>query len=164
MNRLLLMLVLLTFVPMAHAAKPDMYTDEYGFILEIVDCGDFSVMDNIWEVDKIKDFYDNEGNFMRSQINITAWDDIYRHDDIDGPHLYGTAHVMARWTLDGNGDWFDTQSGLAVAITVPGEGQLFFDAGRLIYNVSNGWELIFSAGRHHDWNFEEYEVLCNYFE
>ena len=45
-----------------------------------------------------------------------------------------------------------------------GQGHVFFDADRLIYNVPNGWELIFSAGEKYDWNYDDYEALCEYFE
>ena len=39
---------------------------------------------------------------------------------------------------------------------------LFFDAGKVVYNVDN--EIIFSAGKRHDWNFGDFEALCAYFE
>jgi hypothetical protein len=148
----------------ALAKKPVSYTDEFPLFIEIVDCGDYSVVDDAWEIDKIKDFYDKDGNFVRSQIVITAADDIYRDDEPEGVHLYGTAHVSAEISFDENGDALYTQSGKAVAIMIPGYGRLFLDAGKLVFNMDDGWDLIFSAGKHHDWNFGDFEALCGYFE
>ena len=71
----------------ALANKPVSYTFEYPLLLEIVDCGDFKIMDNVWEVDDIKDFYDKDGNFVRSQILVSADDDLYRDDQPEGIHL-----------------------------------------------------------------------------
>ena len=159
------LLVLLLLTPSgALAARPDIYTDEFTYQTEVVVCGEFSIMDEITEIDKIKDFYDKNGSFIRSQINITAFDDIFRSDDPDGMHLYGTAHVSGSVTFDENGDALWTQNGKAVAITVPHYGPIFMDAGRLIFNMDKGWELVFSAGRNKDWNFGDFTALCSYFD
>ena len=148
----------------ALAAKPVSYTDEYPVFYEIVDCGDFTVVDDAWEIDKVKDFYDKEGNFLRSQIIITAFDDLYRDDEPEGVHLTGKAQISGLVSYDENGDELWTQRGKAIAIMVPGYGSLFFDAGRLVFNVDDGWDLIFVAGRQHDWNLGDFEALCTYFE
>jgi len=148
----------------ALANKPVSYTFEYPLLLEIVDCGDFKIMDNVWEVDDIKDFYDKDGNFVRSQILVSADDDLYRDDQPEGIHLTGQARISGRVTFDENGDELWTQQGKAVAIMVPGYGPLFLDAGRLVFNVDDGWELIFSAGNRHDWNFGDFAALCEFFE
>ena len=159
------LLVLLLLLPSgALAAKPDFYSDEFTFETEVVDCGEFSVMDEVTEIDKIKDFYDKNGSFIRSQINITASDNMFRADDPDGVHLYGTAHISAWITFDQNGDALWTQNGKAVAIIVPQYGPIFLDAGKLIFNMDNGWELLFSAGRNKDWNFGDFAALCEFFE
>jgi hypothetical protein len=164
MKHLLVLLSLLLMSLPAQATKPDAYTNEYGFADEIVDCGDFSVWDDAWVVENVKDFYDKDGNFIRSDMAITGYDDLYRFDDVEGVHLTGTAHIMGRVSFDGNGDMLWTQSGLAVAIIVPGYGPIFLDAGRLVFNMDDGWDLIFSAGKNHDWNFGDVEALCNYFD
>ncbi len=148
----------------ALADKPDFDTYEDAYTIEIVDCGDFSVMDDVLEFGDIKTFYDKDGNFVRSQIIITAFDDVYRDTDPEGIHLSGKAHISGLVSFDENGDELWTQSGKAVAIMVPGYGSLFMDAGRLVYNVDDGWDLIFSAGRQHDWNFGDFDALCTYFE
>lgn len=164
MKHLLFLFALLLVALPAQAAKPDSYTLEYGGVGEIVDCGDFSVMDDAWVIEQVKDFYDKDGNFIRSQSNFTAFDDLYRFDDPEGTHLTGTAHLNGRITFDENGDMLWTQTGIAVAIIVPGYGPVFLDVGRLVFNMDNDWELIFSAGKHHDWNFGDFEALCNYFD
>ena len=164
--RLITVVILLFFVASfnAQAGKPDKYTNEYPFLAEVVDCGDFSVLDDAWIVENVKDFYDEDGNFIRSDMQITGYDDLYRSDDIEGVHLTGTAHINARVSFDENGDMLWAQSGLAVAIMVPGHGRVFLDAGRLVFNMDDGWDLVFSAGKNHDWNFEDFAALCEYFE
>ena len=146
----------------ALAGKPVSYTDEYPYLWEIVDCGDFWVVDDSWEIDKINEFYDKDGNFVRLQLIWTTYDDIYRDDEPEGAHLFGKSHVSARISFDENGDELWTQQGQVVNITIPGYGPLFFDAGKVVYNVDN--EIIFSAGKRHDWNFGDFEALCAYFE
>jgi len=148
----------------AQAGKPDMYTIEYASPGEIVNCGTFTIVDDAYVIENIKDFYDNDGVFIRSNAQITANDDVYRLDDPDGVHLTGTANIMGRVTFDEYGDMIWTQSGKAVAIIVPEYGPIFLDAGRLVYNMDNGWELLFSAGKNHDWNFGDFQALCGYFE
>lgn len=164
MKHLLFLLALLLVALPAQANKPDAYTVEYPAFGEIVDCGDFSVMDDAWVIEDIKDFYDKDGNFLRSQLIITAFDDLYRDDEPEGVHLTGTAHISARISFDENGDALWTQQGKAVAIMVPGYGPIFLDAGRLVYNMDDGWDLVFSAGERHDWNFGEFEALCGFFK
>ena len=157
--------VLFLLTPLyALAGKPDFYAYDDAYTIEIVDCGDFSVMDDILEFGDIKDFYDKDGNFVRTQIYLTGFDDLYRDDDPGGVRLSGKANISGRVSYNEDGDELWTQSGKAVAIMVPGYGPIFLDAGRLVYNVDDGWDLIFSAGKRHDWNFGEFEALCNYFE
>jgi hypothetical protein len=146
------------------AGKPISYTDEYPYFWWIADCGDFWVVDDSWEIDKVNEFYDKDGNFVRLQLIWTTYDDIYRYDEPEGAHLYGTSHVSARLEFDENGDEIWTQQGVVANITIPGYGPLFLDAGKVVNNVTNGWEIVFSAGKRHDWNFGEFEALCNYFE
>lgn len=159
-------LILLFFVASfnAQAGKPVTYTLEYPSFGEVVDCGDFSVWDDAWIIEDVKDFFDKDGNFVRSDSHFTAYDDLFRFDDPEGVHLTGTAHLKARISFEENGDMLWTQSGLAVKIIVPGYGPIFIDAGRLVFNMDNGWELIFSAGKNHDWNFGDFAALCEYFE
>jgi transposase-like protein len=55
----------------------------------------------------------------------------------------------------------DIRAIFVVNITIPGYGPLFLDAGKVIYD---GYDVVFSAGKRHDWNFGEFEALCQYFE
>ena len=162
MTRLLLILVLLFFVPLVHAAKPDQDMWEDAYTEEIVDCGDFSVLDDVIEVVNVRRFRDNDGGFIRSKAHVTVYDDMYRDDDYEGPHLFGTGHVNGGWSYDKVDGWVYSESGLGVSIQVPGEGHLFLDVGRLVWN--SGWELIFVAGNRHDWEHGDFDALCEYFE
>ena len=164
MKYLFILLAMLLVASPAGATKPETDTFAYWSFAEIADCGDFSVMDEAWVIEDVKVFYDKGGNFVRSHMKFTAFDDLYRDDDPDGIHLTGTAHLNARVSLDENGDALWTQQGIAIAIVVPGYGPLFLDVGRLVFNMDNDWELIFSAGKHHDWNFGEFDALCEYFD
>ena len=148
----------------AQAGKPDTYHDEFWDYIEIVDCGDFSIMDDNFIMLDGKIFFDKDGNFIREQMHFRGFDDLYRDDDPEGTHLTGTAHLNVRISFDTNGDALWTQQGLAVAIIVPGYGPLFLDAGKLVFNMDNEWEIIFSAGKHHDWNFGDFDALCEFFD
>jgi hypothetical protein len=162
MKHLLLLALLLVVLP-AHATKPDANTIEFSDLVEVADCGDFMVMDDAWIIMESKDFYGTNGDYIRTQLKLTGFDDLYSDADPEGIHLTGTAHLNVRLTFDKNGDPLWVQQGLAVAIVVPGYGPLFFDAGKLIWNDATG-ELVFSAGRQHDWNFGDFEALCEYFD
>jgi len=164
MKHLLLLLALLLVALPAQAAKPVTYTDEFWDYAEIVDCGDFSVMDDSFAMLDGKIFKDKDGSFIREQMHFTGFDDLYRDDDPEGTHLTGTAHLNVRISFDTNGDALWTQQGLAIAIIVPGYGPLFLDAGKLVFNMDNEWEIIFSAGKHHDWNFGDFDALCEFFD
>lgn len=164
MKRFLLILVLLFVVPLTHAAKPDSFIYEDEYIEEIVDCGSFSVMDNVLETGKVQEFYDKDGNFIRQQVHVTVHDDMYRHDDFAGPHVYGTGHINGRFFFDKDGGAHWSESGLGVSISVPGEGPIFLDVGRLVWSESEGWDLTFVAGNRHDWENGDFDALCEYFE
>ncbi|MCW8924700.1 MAG: hypothetical protein OQJ84_00425 [Xanthomonadales bacterium] len=164
MKHLLLLLALLLVSLPVQAAKPNLDAYEDAYTIEIVDCGDFSVMDDVMEFGDIKTFFDKDGNFARTQIVIQAYDELYRDDDPEGVRLSGKAQISGLVSFDENGDELWTQQGKATAIMVPGYGSLFMDVGRLVYNVDDGWDLIFSAGKQHDWNFGDFEALCEFFE
>ena len=78
MKHLLFLLVLLLVALPAQATKPDTYTDEFWDYIEIVDCGDFSVMDDSFVMLDGKIFKDKDGNFIREQMHFTGSDDLYR--------------------------------------------------------------------------------------
>ena len=164
MKRFLLIFLLLFIVPLVHAAKPDSYIYEYADIEQVVNCGAFSVMDDFVEVGKVQEFLDKEGNLVRQQVHVTVYDDMYRDDDFEGPHLYGTGHVNGRLYFDKDDGLHWSESGLGVSIIVPGEGPLFLDVGRLVYSESSGWNVTFIAGNRHNWEFEDFDALCEYFE
>ena len=147
----------------AQADKPDKYSFEFLDLGFVADCGDFSVMDDAYIILDNKDFYDKKGNYVRSHLHFTAFDDLYNDAYPDGIHLTGTAHMNALVSFDKNGDPLWTQQGIAIKIIVPGYGPLFLDVGRLVWNDATG-DLIFSAGKHHDWNFGEIDALCNYLD
>lgn len=164
MKHLVLLLALLLTAAMAQAAPPERWADEFEEHFELVDCGDFQIWDDALIFVDGKDFFDRDGNHIRSQLKFLGFDDLYSTADPGGTHLTGTAHLNVRQTFDKNGDpllW--VQQGIAVAIVVPGYGPVFMDVGRLIWDEVTG-ELVFSAGRHHDWNFGDFEALCDYFD
>jgi len=163
MKQLVLLIVLLLTAVVAQSDQPEVWTDEIEDHFELVDCGDFQIWDDALIIMNGKDFYDRDGNYIRSQIMFLGFDDLYSTADPDGIHLTGTAHLNVRLTFDKNGDPLWVQQGIAVAIVVPGYGPVFMDVGRLVWNDATG-DLVFSAGRHHDWNFGEFEALCDYFD
>jgi hypothetical protein len=106
-----------------------------------------------------RDFYDNDGNLTRAAARYSFDDDLYHEDFPDGIHLYGSAEVNHQWFFENDELWHKV-SGRPVAITVPGYGPMYFDAGQFI--LVNG-ELEFVAGKNHDYLQGEVDAICYYF-
>lgn len=164
MKRLAIAWVLAILAPLAQAAQPVRYTDEFpGF--EVFFCDGFAVFNEGWVRFEVMDFIDDEGYWIRTQIHSTVMDDFYRADDPAGTHLTGTAGANHRITLgdDGHVYWAQAGQALGIAVIIPGYGPIFKDVGRIVFDLDSDWEIVFEAGSRHDLQFLN-ELLCAYFE
>jgi hypothetical protein len=156
-------ILLLAFSFTAQAAKPVVWSDEFPDLFVLAECDGFDVMDDTYNFVSGKDFFDKDGNWIRTQMHWKALDYLYSSKYPEGLILTGTASVMVRFWAGENGEDFQSVQGLNIGIIVPGYGPLFYEAGKIVFDW-NGPEVVFAAGKHKDWNFGEIEALCNYFD
>jgi hypothetical protein len=143
------------------AAKPDSGGGTFFFPGDpLVDCGDFWILDNTLMRVSWRDFYDEEGNWVRSEAHYSFKDDLYHEGFPEGTHILGNSQANHQWYVKDGEMTAHKVSGLPVAITVPGYGPLFFEAGMWI-GVDG--ELVFVAGKHKDWVEQDVDAICGYF-
>jgi hypothetical protein len=162
---LFLALVLLVFgCGDVFAGKPDSHSLGYYDLLDVVNCGDFSVMDDVRVVANISDHFDADGNIERSHIHLVARDDFYRDDDPGGSHVTGKARISERVSFDeaGNPLWAPVE--IFVTVRVSGVGVLLLDVGALEVELDGDWNFEFSGDRFSDWAAADFEALCAHFE
>lgn len=154
-------LTLCLTVPLtASAAKPDSGGGSIFYEADpLVYCGDFSILTDFLMDYSWRDFYDKDGNWVRSAVQLTFYDDLFRHDFPDGIHLYGKARANEQHFSEGDESRVKV-TGTQVAITVPGYGHMFFDAGQFIL-VDGELEVI--RGKNHNYLRDETDAICDYF-
>ena len=148
------LVVLLILVPLtsAWAKPPDRGTDQFAVDGPIADCVDFLAYEHV-EIDlRWVDFFDGDGNFVREQVYWALAGYAYNLDNPDIRLSYSPLHYKETYTAAGQ----HTIVGLWV--NVPGEGQVWHDAGRLEF-VDWGYELAFAAGQHDYWEGDT-DALC----
>lgn len=158
--RMFFVLTLLSFIfPLcASAAKPDQTKFSMYFPADpLVDCGDFLILDDVAIDAALKDFFDKEGNWVRSSADYFFEDDLYNENFPDGIHLKGKSSVHWQWYDDGSFQ----NTGVRVGITVPGYGPLFFDSGHFGQN-SDG--VFYVHGHNQDWTSWEIDAICAYLD
>ena len=154
-------LTLSFIVPLtASAAKPDSGKGSDFYEAEpLISCGDFWILDDNLVDYSWNDFYDNNGNWVRSAARYSFDDDLYHEDFPDGIHLYGKGQANHQWFSDGDEFWHKV-TGSVVKITVPGYGHMYFDAGQ--FTFVDG-VLAFIHGKHHNYILDEADAICDYF-
>ena len=166
MKKIIMLFIALTTMPLAYADKPDKYMVEFDGPEEFA-CEGFTVNNDAHIIFESKDFFDHDGNYVRTQIITEVSDDFYRSDLPEGTHLLSTGHsnVRIEWNEQGGYTTW-TQSGLALnaPVTIPGYGPILKDVGRLVFNLDAGWDITFSAGKRHALNDGTLaDALCSYF-
>lgn len=154
-------LILCLIVPLtASAAKPDSGGETFFFEADpLVNCGDFWIVDDTHMDYSWREFYDKDGNWVRAAERYSFDDDLYHADFPDGIHLYGNAQANHQWFYK-DGEFWHKVTGPVVGITVPGYGQMFFDAGQFIFVDG---ELEFIHGKNHNYILGETDAICDYF-
>lgn len=124
--------VLCLTIPFSVLAKKPQKGEWAGFFdaEPAIDCGDYTIFDNIvFEVSWI-DFFDKSGDWIRTFENYRIYEDFYR--DGKPVHLSSKSefHVQAFYF---DGEWqYEQRQGLFNQVTVPGYGNLFIQAGRIM--------------------------------
>ena len=154
-------LTLCLMIPLtASAAKPDSGGGSYNFPADpFIFCGDFWILDNILMDYSWRDFYDKDGNVVRSAEKYTFDDDLYHEGFPDGIHLYGKG-IGNNQSFFKDGEFWRRVTGAEVKITVPGYGHMFFDAGQLLFVDG---EIEFIRGKNHNYFRGETDAICDYF-
>jgi hypothetical protein len=164
MKRIIMLLTLgttlvlvLALAGSASAAKPVVRTDHFEGTEFIADCGDFDVLTD-FELD-IREvvFFDDEGKEDFARVHFQFHDFFYSLDNS------GTVGEGFAETNSGN-DLVDlpsgneiTSVGLSYHVTVPGEGVVLLQAGRLVFDEAG--EIVFQAGPHQVAE-EDFDKLC----
>jgi len=164
MKRLAVLLALVLAVPLAQAGQQIRYTDEFPGG-EVFPCVGFDVLNEGWVRFEVTDYLTDDWEWTKTVIHSTVVDDFSRADDPTGTHLTGTARANHRIAPGANGHVYWAQAGkaLGVSIVIPGYGPLFKDVGRIVFDLDEGWAVVFEAGSRHDLERLN-ELLCNYFE
>ncbi len=136
------------------AVQPDMYSfsdSGQGFV-GVCDAG-FEVWEDVsWDV-RVKDYFDKDGNWIRSKLHWTVEGKVYNFDNPDNylPYKNAVYNVF---------NYPESQriAGLWALVTVPGEGAIFMDVGLIIFDA-NG--VAFEAGKHQWWD-GNVDALCGH--
>lgn len=158
--RTIIVLTVFSFVfpLLAAAAKPDQAKFSMYFPADpLINCGDFWILDDVAIDVALKDFFDKDGNWVRSSADYFFDDDLYNENFPDGIHLTGKASVHWQWYDDGS----FRNTGVRAGITVPGYGPLLFDTGHFGQD-SDG--VFYVHGNNQDWTSLEIDAICEYLD
>jgi len=131
----------LALVAPAVAAEPDIdfFHDEGSFV--VADCGSFLALADYVADYTVTTLFDAAGHPVRVQaqylVNATLT------NSVTGVSLSDHSHWMLFWDLE-QGTTSDV--GLVYQITIPGEGIVVLDAGRIVWDANDN--VIFEAGQH----------------
>jgi hypothetical protein len=148
---LLTSLLTLTIFTSAFATSPEFITRQIDETSEFGTCDGFSVIEHLEGTIKASFQYDQDGNF-RMRIARFALSHTFTNS-VTGASLF-TPDVG----IDQEFTTHFAVIGLVGRIVVPGQGLVFVNLGRLVYD--NTGEVIFEAGPHD--NFDDLlPVLCS---
>jgi hypothetical protein len=148
-----IMAVMLALAGPASAAKPEVVTFREEGTEFIADCGDFDVLtDFVFDIRALV-FFDEEGNEDFARAHVQIQDFYYNSETGEG---FTETEASNNVTDLSSGEEV-TSVGLRYHVTVPGEGLVLVDAGRLEFD-ENG-EVVFAAGPHQV-EEEDFDKLC----
>lgn len=138
----ILALLALASVTTALAAKPEVQTfhDEGSFE---IDCGSFLALADFEEDARVTTFFDDAGNPVRIQVHVNY--DGTLTNSVTGLTVRDPGHFTIQVDLHEGTQNF---VGLVYGITIPGEGVVVLDAGRVVFAGEAVEEnIIFEAGQ-----------------
>jgi hypothetical protein len=119
----------------------------------IAECGEFEVLTDFVVDGQSTIFFDSDGNPDYARVHLRFVDFFYRSDTGVG----FTEHDHSNILIDLPSGEEVTSSGVSYRVTVPGEGVVLLQAGRLVFDEAG--EVVFQAGPHQVLN-EDTEKLC----
>jgi hypothetical protein len=108
----------------------------------IAECGEFDVLTDFVVDGQSTIFFDSAGNPDYARVHLTFVDFYYNSETGEG----FTEHEHSNTLLDLPSGEEVTSSGVSYRVTVPGEGVVLLEAGRLEFNEAG--EVVFVAGPH----------------
>lgn len=159
MKRVLMTLAVCSIVflsaSVAPAAKPVKFSSSGAGSGWIGDCPEgFEVWEAVsYEVNG-KDYYNNDGEYLRSKAHWTVEGIVFNADSPDNYLPYQNS--VYNEFFDGQTGEFRV-AGLWALVTVPGFGSIFMDVGLIVFDAD--FNITFEAGKHQWWN-SNVEELC----
>jgi hypothetical protein len=108
----------------------------------IAECGEFEVLTDFVVDGHSTNFFDSAGNPDYARVHLRFVDFYYNSETGEG----FTEHEHSNTLLDLPSGEEVTSSGVSYRVTVPGEGVVLLEAGRLEFNEAGG--IVFVAGPH----------------
>jgi hypothetical protein len=147
------MALMLALAGSASAARPEVRTFHFEDTEFIADCGDFEVLtDYVLDIRSLV-FFDDAGNEDFAREHFVFHDFFYNSETGEGFAETNTGNTV----IDLQTGNEISSSGLSYHVTVPGEGVVLLQAGRLEFNEAG--EVVFTAGPHQVLE-EDFDKLC----
>jgi hypothetical protein len=148
------LLMALLPVTTVFAAKPDVFTFHEEGYFEI-DCGSFVAQEEFVQDVRVMVFYDQAGEPDRVEVHFNYVGTVT--NSVTGKTLRDPGHYKTVEDLEAGTQTF---VGMVYGITVPGEGMVVLDAGRIVFLGDTVPEnVIFEAGSY-DYLYGGDAVLC----
>jgi hypothetical protein len=149
-----IMSVMLALAGPAFAAGPEVRTEQFEVSNEfIADCGGFDVLtDYVLDIRSLV-FLDSAGNEDFARVHLTFHDFFYNSETGEGFAETNTGNNV----IDLPSGAEVTSMGLSYHVTVPSEGLVLLQAGRLEFDEAG--EVVFVAGPHQVLE-EDFDKLC----
>ena len=148
------MAVMLALAGSASAANPERETFHEEGTEFIADCGTFDVLTDFVADFAVITYFDRAGNPDYSRVHFQFNDFFYNSETGEGFPETESGNDLVDLP-SGN---VVTSVGLSYRVTVPGEGRVLLDAGRLVYDETE--EVVFVAGPHQVLLNEDKAKLC----
>lgn len=137
------------------AGQPDKYTFSGGGQVWVGDCPGFEVWeDATWEAVE-KDYYNKDGEWVKSKIHWTIEGYVFNFDFPDNRLYYKNSVYTEHYDVASDEDRY---TGLWALLTVPGYGSIFIDVGVVTFS---GGTIVFEAGKHQWWD-SNVDALCEH--
>lgn len=147
MFAVLTVLLTLTLFTSALAAKPDTFTIEVDDTFEIGECDGFTVIEHVEGTIRVSIHFDNDGN-LAMEINRFSLRHTLTNSET-GASLFSPDVGIDKFTIHQDGSATLAVIGLVSRIVVPGEGLVFANLGRIVFDANTG-EVLSVAGPHDD--------------
>jgi hypothetical protein len=133
-------LVALISISVASADQP-VFAGPFTFssTVLVADCGAFLVLDHFTGVVRFQLLFDKDGAPVRFFLDFSGTDTFT--NSVTGKGFTEKFHYRQIVDIDTS-----TNVGVAVNLTIPGEGAVLQDVGRIIFDLATG-EVLFEAGK-----------------